>query len=417
MSTERPARRLHLVVPFGCKVSRVEACAIGRELERSGGRPAAEGEEADLVVVHGCTVTSRAERDARKEIRRLRRENPSAEIVVSGCLARHAADSLAQMPEVDTIDPAQGSGFALDAPEIEPGRTRAFLKVQDGCERRCTYCVLPSLRGPERSAPKREVIDAIRRLDAIGIPEVVLTGIHLAAYESHKGGLDALLAALEAAPPSCRVRLSSLEPMEAGDELVDRVASSSVVVPHLHLSLQSGSDAVLRRMRRGMTCQRFEALVRRAANRNARLHFATDLIAGFPGETDAEFSETLNFVASLPIASVHVFPFSPRPGTEAEALHRDRPVDPKLRNERAVALRSLGEEKLRAFALRSVGTVADVVALRGLVGLTDHYLDVDLPQGDRPGSRFRAVLEVGTEAGRLRALPLSLPSLADRTSC
>jgi len=420
VSTERPAPRLHLVVPFGCKVSRVEARAIARDLERVGGRPAGEGEEADLVVVHGCTVTSRAERDARKEIRRLRRENPGAEIVVSGCLARHAADSLARMPEVDAVDPARGAGFALDVPEIEPGRTRAFLKIQDGCERRCTYCILPSLRGPERSVPKREAVDAIQRLDAIGIPEVVLTGIHLAAYGRREGGLVALLAALEKAAPSCRVRLSSLEPMEAGEELVDLVASSPVVAPHLHLPLQSGSDAVLRRMRRGMTRARFEALVRRAATRNARLHLATDLIAGFPGETDAEFSETLDLVASLPIASVHVFPFSPRPGTEAEALHRDRPVDPRLRNERAAALRRLGKEKLRAFALHSVGTVADVVALRGLVGLTDHYLDVDLPLGEggpRPGSRFQALLEADTGSGRLRALPLSLPSRPQRTGC
>lgn len=147
MSTERPALRRHLVVPFGCKVSRVEARAISRELERGGRRPAAEGEAADLVVVHGCSVTARAERDARKEIRRLRREYPGAEITVSGCLARHAADSLARMPEVDSVDPERGAGFALDAPEIEPGRTRAFLKVQDGCERRCAYCVIPFLRG------------------------------------------------------------------------------------------------------------------------------------------------------------------------------------------------------------------------------------------------------------------------------
>jgi threonylcarbamoyladenosine tRNA methylthiotransferase MtaB len=409
-----------LVVSFGCKVSRVEGWAIARELESDGARPAAEGEAADLVVVHACTVTGRAERDARKEIRRLRRENPDAEIVVSGCLARHAGESLARMPEVDLVDPERGAGFALDAPEIEPGRTRAFLKVQDGCERRCAYCVLPFLRGRERSAGRDEVLAAIRRLDDLGIPEVVLTGIHLAAFGDRNGGLLALLSALEAEPPSCRVRLSSLEPMEAGPELVDRIASSRVVAPHLHLPLQSGSDAVLKRMRRGMTRARFDALVRRAVSRNARLHVATDLIAGFPGETDSEFSETLDFVASLPIASIHAFPFSPRPGTEGEALHRSSPVDARLRGERAARLRRLGRQKLREFTLRSAGTVADVVALHGGAGLTDHYLGVDLvPRdgGPRQGSRFQALLEAGTESGRLRALPLRLPSRTGPTAC
>ncbi len=420
MSTQRPVPRRYLVVPFGCKVSRVEACAIARGLEHLGATPASEAGSTDLVVVHGCAVTSHAERDARRGIRRLRRLHPDAEIVVTGCLARHAGESLARMPEVDAVRPDEGTGFALDAPEVEPGRTRAFLKVQDGCERRCAYCILPAIRGPERSALQGEVLDAIRRLDLLGIPEVVLTGIHLAAYGSPGEGLVELLASLEAGPPSCRVRLSSLEPMEAGEELVDLVASSTVIAPHLHLPLQSGSDAVLRRMRRGMTRARFEALARRAASRNARLHLATDLIAGFPGETEGDFSETLEFVASLPIASIHVFPFSPRPGTEAEALQRARPVDPKVARERAAALRRLGKEKLRDFTSRSARTTADVVALRGQVGLTDHYLEVDLPSGaggPRPGSRFRALLEDGGPSGRLRALPLSLPSRTDRTAC
>ena len=419
MSTQRPSPRRYLVVPFGCKVSRVEAHAIARGLESQGGTPAGTS-GADLVVVHGCTVTSRAERDARREIRRLRRRHPGAEIVVSGCLARHAGERLALMPEVDAVRPDEGAGFALDVPEIEPGRTRAFLKIQDGCERRCAYCILPYIRGPERSAPGGEILDAIQRLDRLGIPEVVLTGIHLAAYGGRRDGLARLLEAIEAAPPSCRVRLSSLEPMEAGDDLVDLVASSSVVAPHLHLPLQSGSDAVLRRMRRGMTRSRYEALVRRAVARNARLHLATDLVVGFPGETEAEFAETLEFVDSLPFASIHVFPFSPRAGTEAEALHRERPVDPKATAERAAALRRLGAGKLAAFAARSAGTVADVVALRGGVGLTDHYLEVDLARGadgPAPGSRFRAFLEAQRPAGRLGARPLSLPSRTGRTAC
>ena len=420
MSTQHGGFRLHRVVPFGCKVSRAEAAAIALDLERRGGTRAGEDEAADLVVVHACTVTARAERDALKEIRRQRRENPGAEIVVSGCLARHSGERLARMDEVDAVDREGGTGFAPDSPDIEEGRTRAFLKVQDGCERRCAYCPLPFLRGRERSVPAGEVLAAIRRLDALGVPEVVLAGIHLAAYRAGAGGLGALLDLLEASPPACRIRLSSLEPMEAGKELVDHVAASAVVVPHLHLPLQSGSDAVLRRLRRGMTRARFESLVRRAAARNPRLHLATDLIAGFPGESDAEFLDGLDFVASLPVASIHVFPFSPRPGTEAELLHRDGPDDPARRAERAAALRLLAAEKLAAFTLQAAGSTADVVALRGGTGLPDHYLQVDLLPAETapaPGSRFRALLEARAGSSRLLARPLSLPSRAGPAPC
>jgi threonylcarbamoyladenosine tRNA methylthiotransferase MtaB len=208
--------------------------------------------------------------------------------------------------------------------------------------------------------------------------------------------------------------------MEAGEGLVERVASSPVFAPHLHLPLQSGSDSVLRRMRRGMTRARFESLARRAAARNPRIHLATDVIAGFPGETDEEFAEGLEFVASLPLASIHVFPFSPRPGTEAEALHAARPVEARVRSERAALLRDVADEKLRAFTLRAAGTVADVVALRGGIGLTDHYLEVVLPSGDphpAPGCRFRALLEASAGSERLLARPLSLPSRTGPAAC
>ena len=196
---------------------------------------------------------------------------------------------------------------------LDPDRTRAFLKVQDGCERRCAFCVVPSLRGKERSARIEDVVDAVRRLGDAGVPEVVLAGIHLAAFGHDRGTrLVDLLARLEDDPPACRVRLSSLEPMEAGEALVDLVATSRAVVPHLHLPLQSGSFGVLKRMRRGIVPERYRALAERAVRANPRLHLATDLIAGFPGETDAEFAETRRFVEELPFASLHVFPFSPR---------------------------------------------------------------------------------------------------------
>jgi threonylcarbamoyladenosine tRNA methylthiotransferase MtaB len=237
----------------------------------------------------------------------------------------------------------------------------------------------------------------------------VLAGIHLAAFGHDRGArLVDLLSRLEGDPPACRVRLSSLEPMEAGEALVDLAANSKTVVPHLHLPLQSGSFGVLKRMRRGIVPERYRALAVRAVRLNPRLHLATDLIAGFPGETDDEFEETRRFVEELPFASLHVFPFSPRSHTDAAAWHRASPLPSRVVTERTRALRRLGEEKARTFASHSSGTVAEVVTLRGNRGLTDHYLDVGLrlPPGENaPCRRLAARLLPTGRDGRLEAYP------------
>jgi threonylcarbamoyladenosine tRNA methylthiotransferase MtaB len=438
VSTNPRIRRVHAEA-LGCKVSRVDAGFTAAPFSR-----ALSPADADVLLVHGCAVTDRALRDGRRLVRRLRRENPAATLVVSGCFAEEDADALARMREVDLVVPlgaranlpalldAREAGlipgkvacaddtraarlFAMPARAhaaaalLDPDRTRAFLKIQDGCRRRCAFCVVPSLRGAERSAARKDVADAVRRLGDAGVPEIVLTGIHLAAFESGtRGGLARLLDDLEANPPACRVRLSSLEPMEAGEELVDRVASSRVVVPHLHLSLQSGSLAVLRRMRRGIVPARYRALAERAVRANPRLHLATDLIAGFPGETDAEFDETLRFVGELPFASLHVFPFSPRAGTDAAVWQRTSAVPFAVVTGRTHALRRLGERKARTFAASAAGTVADLVTLRGGRGLTDHYLEVGLrlpPAAAAPGHRLAARLIASGESGALEAHP------------
>jgi threonylcarbamoyladenosine tRNA methylthiotransferase MtaB len=416
------------VAALGCKVSRIEALALSGEL-KTGDPP------RSVIVVHTCTVTDRADRDVKRTIRRLRRERPDAALVASGCLARRDPESLARMPEVDLV-----AGFASAAeimrlleereagllplkiawpapaapvPAVpaaavtDPDRTRAFLKVQDGCERRCSFCVVPSLRGPERSADPRDLEDEIRRLGAAGVPEVVLAGVHLANYGKDRGtSLTALLRRLEDSPPGCRIRLSSLEPMEAGEELVDFVASSRLVVPHLHLPLQSGSDTVLARMRRGITATRYRALALRVLRANARLHLATDLIAGFPGESDAEFAETKRLAEGIPFGSLHVFPFSPRSGTHAAALHASGPVSRAATAARAAALRQVGERHGRAFRRRADGTTADAVVLRGGRALTDHYLEARLAPGLAglpPGLRLSVRLSAHGEAANLTA--------------
>jgi threonylcarbamoyladenosine tRNA methylthiotransferase MtaB len=436
------ARRI-FSASLGCKVSRIDAAALADSVAGGEAAPAGPG-DADVLLVHGCAVTDRAERDGRRLVRRLRRANPRATLVVSGCLAERAGGSLARMPEVDLVvslaargalpeildahaagllpeksvaaaDAARAALFAM--PEagrplealVDPERTRAFLKIQDGCTRRCAFCVVPALRGPERSARPEDVADTIRRLGDGGVPEVVLAGVHLAAFGHDRGTrLVDLLARLEADPPACRVRLSSLEPMEAGDELVDLVAASRVVVPHLHLPLQSGSFSVLKRMRRGIVPARYRALAERAARANPRLHLATDLIAGFPGETDADFDETRRFVEDLPFASLHVFPFSPRSNTDAAAWHLENPLASGILTERTRALRRLGTAKARAFAARAAGTTAEIVTLRGHRGLTDNYLEVslELPEKDRlPGRRLLTRLASGAAGMPLEAHP------------
>jgi threonylcarbamoyladenosine tRNA methylthiotransferase MtaB len=432
--TVRPIARRVFSVSIGCKVSRIDAAAVAHCV--GGKAPATALREAEVLLVHGCAVTDRAERDGRRLVRRLRRENPHATLVVSGCLAERDGESIAHMPEVDLVvklaardalpeilgahaagllservvstpTAACASFFAMPGADrtlealIDPDRTRAFLKIQDGCARRCAFCIVPSLRGTERSAGLEDVVDAIRRLGDAGVPEVVLAGVHLAAFGHDRGTrLVDLLARLEGDPPACRVRLSSLEPMEAGADVVDLAAASRVVVPHLHLPLQSGSFDVLKRMRRGIVPERYRALAERAARANPRLHLATDLIAGFPGETDAEFEETRRLVDELPFASLHVFPFSPRTGTDAAAWHRANPLPPHVVTERTRALRRLGEKKAHAFASRASGTTAEIVTLRGNRGLTDHYLEVVLrlsPEDSLPGRRFPArLLATGT---------------------
>ena len=423
-------RRRIAVVPFGCKVSRIEAESLLAACTT--GEPAAP-ETAEVVVLHGCAVTSRAERDARRCLRHLRRVNARATLVVTGCLAQRDGETLARLPEADLVVPAAGLGDLsrlIDECErgLHPGRiippqpscppevfaatfpggerTRAFLKIQDGCGRRCAFCIVPSLRGAERSAPPELVEREIRRIGDAGVAEVVLAGVHLAAWGKERGtDLLVLLRALEKKPPACRLRLSSLEPMEAGEALVEFVATSRVVVPHLHLPLQSGSDAVLRRMRRGITAALFRALAERALRANPRLHLATDLIAGFPGETDAEFEASHRLARDLPFASLHVFPFSPRRGTRGAELFAKDPVPSRVVTARAAILRRLGEAKARLFRRRASGTVADAVVLGGGIALTDHYLEAALRAPLPPGARLAVRLAAAGPSAALTAIP------------
>jgi threonylcarbamoyladenosine tRNA methylthiotransferase MtaB len=419
--------RVHFL---GCKVSAFDSQAHAARLEAHGAEPA-EDATPDVVLIQTCSVTDRADRDGRRALRRLRRENPRATLVATGCLAQRDPEGLASLPDVDLVlghglgaelprllaehaaclllarrrSPAPARGDFLDLPLpflVAEGRTRAFLKIQDGCERRCAFCIIPSLRGIERSELVERVVDSVLALSEAGVPEVVLTGIHLANFGSgagagrRQGGLVDLLRRLEDAAPRARVRLSSLEPMEAGEELVDLVAAARVIVPHLHLPAQSGSDSVLRRMRRGLVTARYRTLVERAGRANPRLHLATDVITGFPGETAEEAAESEAFFADLPLASLHVFPFSPRSGTDAALWARKSGVPDATITRRAARLRTLAARKLRDFARAHHGTAADSVVLKGGRG-SRQLPRRGLRGGAPPGSRFEATLSVDAE--------------------
>ena len=312
---------------LGCRLNEAELETWARQFRERGYGIAAEGEPADLVVVNTCAVTGEAVRKSRQILRRVQRHNPAARLVVSGCLASLEAAAIAREPPVDLVVANRDkerlveiAAQALALPSRPPtdldgdagalfarGRQRAFVKVQDGCRHRCSFCIVTLARGEERSRPVGEVVAEINRLASGGVQEVVLTGVHLGGYGSDiASDLLALLRAVLGDTQVPRVRLGSLEPWEIPDGLW-RLFADRRLMPHLHLPLQSGSDAVLRRMARRCRTRDFAALVATARERVPELNLTTDLIVGFPGETGAQWRETLDFVAAIGFGHVHAF--------------------------------------------------------------------------------------------------------------
>ncbi len=362
---------------FGCRVNLAEAFGWAEAFEAQGLRLAADWKDSDLVLVNTCTLTARADRDVGRFIRRVARERPGLELVVTGCLAERAPEEFAGRPGVRLVVPnAEKAGLAErvlaltgPGPAAEPARyrARAFLKVQDGCDRRCAFCVIPSVRGRARSLPLEEAAAGARRLAWDGYREIVLAGIHLSSYGRDLkpcAGLETLLDALEAAAPGVRFRLSSLDPRDLGPAAAARLASRPSVRPHFHFSFQHVSGQVLEKMgrpaREGLARETLEAV--RGASPDAAL--GADFIVGFPGETDEDFRSLGDFVGESPLTYVHVFPFSPREGTPAAGL---APVREAERARRAGELRRLAARKNRLFRLSFVGRTLDgiVVGRRG----------------------------------------------------
>ena len=398
-------QRFH-VHNFGCRASQADGAALEAALADRGLRAVPSAAEAELVVLNSCTVTAFADDDVRKEVRRVHRENPDARILVTGCYAQRAPEELAVLPGVawvvgnshkiqipDIVGASReapyhgeirvGDIFAqtdfLSAPveDASGDRTRPNLKIQDGCNNRCSFCIIPFVRGRSRSAPLATVLAQVRNL-AERYREVVLSGINLGRWGRESGGsmrLADLIRTLLAETAIERLRLSSVEPMDWPDDLLALVASSARIAKHIHAPLQSGSDSVLRRMHRKYRPRHYEDRIRKARAWMPDAAIGADVMVGFPGETEQEFEESREFIENLPFTYLHVFTYSERPGTPA--AERADQVPMEVRKDRNRILRELGARKNLEFRQSMLGrTLSAVTLAEG--ALSDNFLKVEL---------------------------------------
>ncbi|HEU4368735.1 MAG TPA: tRNA (N(6)-L-threonylcarbamoyladenosine(37)-C(2))-methylthiotransferase MtaB [Methylomirabilota bacterium] len=414
---------------LGCRLNQVDTQQAQTLLEARGFHAVAVEARPDVVIVNTCTVTARAELSDRRAIRRAARLSPDARVVVTGCWAQTSPADVAALGGVDLVvgnadkprlpDLVSGLlGAPPHAPRIEVsdvaearlepvappssargGRSRAFLKIQDGCQHRCAFCIVPFARGSSRSLAPDDVEEQARRLVAAGHPEIVLTGVDLGHYGADlapRTSLAALLARLTRLNGLRWLRVSSMLPAYFTDDVLEILVDSPVIAPHFHVPLQSGSDRVLRAMRRPYTTAQYRRVVERLAAAIPRLGLGADTIVGFPGETEADFAATVDLVQSLPFTYLHVFPYSPRRGTEAAG--RPGRLDPLTLAGRARRLRAVAAARNRRFREALVGRMEEVLVLDTrdhaggeLVGLTGNYVEVTFPGPDRLRRRIARV--------------------------
>lgn len=419
------------VVTFGCKVNQYESAYVREALKRGGAREAGKGEKADVVFVNTCMVTNEACSQSRQALRKAIRENPGARIVAGGCYADVSPEELSRMKGVDLVasNRLKGSipaillgGEKIGGPE-EKGcgrsalfehlpvedfgeRTRAYLKIQDGCESFCSYCIVPYARGPLRSLSPDQAIAALRSLAAKGYKEVVLTGIHLGKYGvdlSPAAGLKVLLRRIGREKLQFRIRLSSIEPNEVDVEMIERMAQEEWLCKHFHIPLQSGDDRILERMNRTYRAGEFASLIDRIHRRIPLAAIGTDVMVGFPGEGEEAFENTHSLIRDLPLSYLHVFPFSARKGTAAADF--EGKIPPSLMRERAGVLRALGQVKRKTFYASCVGKEFQVLIEGGekkkrgfLGGWSDNYLPVSVPSDQVSENSLVRVLVTGVDA-------------------
>jgi threonylcarbamoyladenosine tRNA methylthiotransferase MtaB len=375
------------ITTLGCKINQYDSAVIQSRLEEKHSFVPFE-DQADCYVINTCTVTDRADWEARQLVRRAKRLNPGAKVLVTGCYAQVNPAEVARVPGIDFVvglnrlddllryveEPAgQSTQVAVSDVKRErsvavlgtralPGHTRAFLKIQEGCNYSCTYCIIPAARGLSRSVQPREVLEQVRQLAGAGYREIVLTGIHLGGYGHDlipKIDLTALVEMIADSGLIARLRLSSLDPREVPDRLLDLIARSDIVCPHLHICAQAGDDEILKQMRRNYDTVYYRDLLQRVRERLPEAALGSDIIVAFPGESDAQFERSLEYFASLPLTYFHVFPYSPRRGTMAASLGDHVPG--QVKKQRARRMRELGARKKSEFCARFIGRRVSVL--------------------------------------------------------
>jgi len=397
---------------LGCKLNQAETAMMVQDFKDHRYRIVQSNDGADVFVLNTCTVTGRTDARCRQAIRRVLRSRPETTVIVAGCLAQVAADEMARIPGVDYIfgsrekfeifNHFKGPG-KQESPVIFSGsidnlkkpvphtygdyrdQTRAFLKIQSGCNQQCTYCIVPRARGPSRSVPEAELARQVRSLVQAGYREIVLTGVHIGFYGKETGGVSQLPDLLETLcnleGPE-RLRLSSLDPNDVSNALMDCITKHDRICRHFHIPLQSGSDATLKAMRRGYDTKVYRKKLKMIASRFRHYGLGTDVIVGFPGETEDLFKETVKFVREQPFTYLHVFPFSVRKGTEAADMANQ--VDRSVIIRRARKLQALASEKKQIFLEQWKGKTVQVLLesrnRRGRMGgLTSEYIRVEVP--------------------------------------
>jgi len=390
---------------FGCRLNAYESEVMKAEAEKAG--------LSDAIIINTCAVTSEAVRQAKQAVRKARRDHPDAKIIVTGCAAQTEARAFGDMAEVDLVI---GNADKMKAESYKPmvfgmqlndkvqvndimsvretaghliegmdGRARAFVQVQNGCDHRCTFCIIPYGRGPSRSVPMGLVVDQIKRLVQNGYGEIVLTGVDITSYGPDLPGTPTLgklvQSILRHVPDLPRLRISSIDSIEADDALYDAIASDKRLMPHLHLSLQSGDDMILKRMKRRHLRADALHIVDKLRALRPEMVFGADIIAGFPTETDEMFENTLRIVSEADLTYLHVFPYSPRPGTPAARMPQ---VDKRIARDRAALLRAEGDKQFRKLAASRVGKIESVLVERDGLGRTEQFMPVAVP-GTEPG--------------------------------
>lgn len=415
---------------LGCKVNQYETEAVEELFEKNGYTSVPFSEKADCYIINTCSVTSMSDRKSRQMIRRARKTNPDALIAVMGCYSQTAPDEVLAIDGVNLVLGTKDKSSAVrlmgtlkqgdklnavtdvrdnhtfEELRIErcTGRTRAYIKIQDGCSQFCSYCIIPYARGPVRSRPEDEIVCEVKKLAEAGYKEVILTGIHAAAYgqDLQNASLDRLLNRLDTIDGIERIRLSSIEPMTLNSDFIDGIRSCKKLCPHFHISLQSGCDETLRRMNRHYTTEQFEGIVNGLRGAFPGCAVTTDIMTGFAGETDEEFEKTLEFVKHIKFADAHVFQYSRRRGTPA--AKRPGQVPPEIKEARSKAIMKAVAVSKNEFLQNELGKTVDVLfetkTKDGLYeGKTANYITVHAPSDENISGRILKTALMSTENG------------------